>query len=349
MKVIVLAGGISTEREVSIVSGFMICKALRARGHEAVLMDVFCGNRYTNNCDIKLNNIEAKITQLFPDNYNVDDEVAYIRSFNDKIQKIKRKSFFGYNVLESCNLADVVFMALHGDSGENGKVQAVFELLGIKFTGCGMLGSALAMDKELSRQLFMINGIPIPPGMSLKINDERKPAKENEIGLPCVVKPCCGGSSVGVMIAHTEEEYSIALKNAFKYEERIIVEKYIKGREFSVGIVNGQVYPVIEIEPVEGFYNYHNKYHKGATLETCPAELSKEKTLEIQNYTKIAYEALRINCYARIDFLMSEKGEIFCLEANTLPGMTPTSLIPKEAKVLGMEYEDFCEYLLYLL
>lgn len=204
------------------------------------------------------------------------------------------------------------------------------------------------MDKELSRQLFMINGIPIPPGMSLKINDERKPAKENEIGLPCVVKPCCGGSSVGVMIAHTEEEYSIALKNAFKYEERIIVEKYIKGREFSVGIVNGQVYPVIEIEPVEGFYNYHNKYHKGATLETCPAELSKEKTLEIQNYTKIAYEALRINCYARIDFLMSEKGEIFCLEANTLPGMTPTSLIPKEAKVLGMEYEDFCEYLLYL-
>lgn len=336
MKIVVLAGGISTERDVSIVSGTMVCKALREKGHLAVLVDVYCGIQ------------GACGEEAFTAEYDVDAAAEYMKSFNEQIDALKtsRRSFFGPGVLELCQAADVVFMALHGADGEGGKVQAVLDLLGIRYTGAGVLASALAMDKELSRKIFAAAGVPVAKGIVLKKQDVQRPASENGVGLPCVVKPCCGGSSVGVVIAHTQEEYERALEEAFGYEDEIVVEQYIQGREFSVGVVEGRAYPVIEIAPLQGFYDYKNKYQAGSTIETCPADLCEEKTLELQRCAELAYQALKLECYGRMDFMMAGDGSIYCLEANTLPGMTPTSLLPQEAAAVGLDFPALCEHLI---
>ena len=342
MKIVVLAGGISTERDVSIVSGTMICKGLREKGHRAVLIDVYCGDERISEADL------TQEDRLFPEEYDVDAAAAYMRSFNDQIAQMKktRKKFFGANVLALCEAADVVFMGLHGEDGEGGKVQAAFDLMGIRYTGSGALGSAVAMDKGMSRKLFAAEGVPTAKGMTVKRSDERLGADRNGIGLPCVVKPCCGGSSVGVEIARTQGEYAHALEVAFSYEEEVVVEQYIEGREFSVGVVDGKAYPVIEIAPLEGFYDYTNKYKAGSTIETCPAELDEDKTKEMQHYAELAFAALKLECYARMDFMMGKDGSLYCLEANTLPGMTPTSLLPQEAAAIGMDFAQLCEHLI---
>lgn len=336
MKVVVLAGGISTEREVSIVSGSKVCEALREKGHQAILLDVYFGMKQVN------------WENAFPDAYCVEEAVNYMKSFNGLVEEEKksRKQFFGNNVLKLCEAADIVFLALHGENGENGKVQAAFDLLGIPYTGSGYLGSALAMDKGLSKQLFLRSGVPTPAGVVALKSDQKETSKEYGVSLPCVVKPSCGGSSVGVSIANTEEEFLKAMEEAFFYEEEVVIEEYISGREFSVGVVDGEAYPVIEIAPIQGFYDYHNKYQAGCTVETCPAVLTKEQTKEMQSYAVKAYHALKLESYARMDFLMNAEGKMYCLEANTLPGMTPTSLLPQEAAVLGMSYADLCEKLI---
>ena len=166
--------------------------------------------------------------------------------------------------------------------------------------------------------------------------------------LPCVVKPCCGGSSVGVTIPKTQEEYEAAVADAFSYEDVIVVEEYIKGREFSVGVLDGIAYPIIEIAPIEGFYDYTNKYKAGATVDTCPAVLTEEQTKEMQKHAEDGAAALGIENYCRLDFMMRKDGRMYCLEANTLPGMTPTSLLPQEAQVLGISYPELCELLIQL-
>lgn len=335
MKIVVLAGGISTERDVSIVSGTQVCRALRSKGHQAILIDVYCGAQ------------DADVNTAFAQEYDVEKAAEYIRSFNHKLESMKdRKEFFGPKVLDLCRAADTVFMALHGENGENGKIQATFDLLGIPYTGSGYLGSAMAMDKDLAKQIFRENKVPTPRGIVLRKGEERKAAADNGVGLPCVVKPSCGGSSVGVSIARTEEEYQAALEEAFCYEKVLIVEQYIKGREFSVGIVDGVVYPVIEIAPIQGFYDYTNKYQAGSTVETCPAELSEELTKEMQSYALQAYKALKLESYGRVDVMMDEANQMYCLEANTLPGMTPTSLLPQEAAALGMDFATLCEKLI---
>lgn len=341
MKIVVLAGGISTEREVSIVSGTGICKALRERGHQAILVDVYMGIESAGDGEM-----DADVA--FGDHYDVDAAAAYIRSTDARIEEVKAsgREYFGPNVLALCRAADVVFLGLHGADGEGGRVQAALDLLRIPYTGAGHLGSAMAMDKGLSRQIFRECGVPTAAGFALKKQEERKCASDNGIGLPCIVKPCCGGSSVGVTIARTEEEYEAALATAFGYEEEVIVEQYIEGREFSVGVIAGKPYPVIEIAPVEGFYDYRNKYTAGATVETCPALISPEKTAGMQKYALRAYHALRLSGYARMDFMMDENENLYCLEANTLPGMTPTSLLPQEAAVVGLSYGELCELLI---
>lgn len=368
MKIVVLAGGISTEREVSITSGTMVCKALREKGHQAILVDVFCGVEEMPGNTVRtagteehaeaqkvpeaqrIPEVEGKETAcVWPgEGYDVDKAATYMRTFNDRIPEMKkaRKQFFGPGVLELCQEADLVFMALHGEDGEGGTVQAFFDLMGIRYTGSGHLGSAVAMDKGLSRKLFAQDGIPTAKGIVLNRTQERLPASENGVGLPCVVKPCCGGSSVGVAIVHTQQEYDEALEMAFGYEEEVVVEQYIEGREFSVGVVEGKAYPVIEIAPLVGFYDYKNKYQAGSTIETCPAQLDEETTARMQRYAEMAYHALKLQCYARMDFMMGKDGSLYCLEANTLPGMTPTSLLPQEAAALGMSFADLCELLI---
>lgn len=339
MKIIVLAGGTSTEREVSIVSGTMVCKALREKGHQAILVDVFCG--------VEVPQVDD---ELFMEDYDVDQAAAYMRSFDGRLAEIQagRREFFGPNVLELCQYADVVFLALHGANGEDGKVQAAFDLFGIRYTGTGYLSSAIAMDKTLTKQFFRAHQVPTPEGISLVKGEGSTKLEDYGMSLPVVVKPCCGGSSVGVYIARTEQEYKEALDHAFAYENELIVESYIEGREFSVGVVDGKAYPVIEIAPIEGFYDYTNKYKAGSTIETCPAELSEEQTQEMQRYAEQGAAVLGIESYCRLDFMMAENGTMYCLEANTLPGMTPTSLLPQEAQVLGMNFADLCDHLVQL-
>ena len=333
MKVVVLTGGVSTDREVALRSGKMIYEAVKKNGHQAVLLDVYLG--YTG----------EDAGGIFEKEEDWAKEIGEIGIKNPEIEAVKAlrpdgdKNFFGPNVIQICQGADVVFMALHGENGENGKIQACFDLMGITYTGTDYVSSALCMDKGLAKELFDYHGIPTPKGICLKKGE----AYEGIIPFPCVVKSCGGGSSVGVCIAGDEKEYEAALEEGFRYDNKVVVEQYIKGREFSVGVMNGKALPVIEIAPVNGFYDYKNKYQAGNTVETCPAVLSDQKTRELQHLAERVFQVLRLKNYARMDFMMSEEEEIFCLEANTLPGMTPTSLLPQEAKAEGMDFEQLCE------
>ena len=342
MKIVVLAGGLSTERDVSFKTGEMVTKALRENGHQVILLDVFMG--YSDK--------EEDLTGIFDRAEAVSVKVAAIPETAPDLEKVKAQSkdqsdnFFGPNVIELCRMADIVFMALHGENGENGKIQAAFDLFGIRYTGTGYLGSALAMNKGMAKQLFLENGIPTPRGTSLKRGEDAAKIETCGIHFPCVVKPCSGGSSIGVSIVHDKAEYEQALKEAFRWENELVIEEYVKGREFSVGVIDFQALPIIEIAPVEGFYDYKNKYKAGSTVETCPAELSEQITKEMQGYAEKVAEVLGLNTYSRTDFLLDEEGRIFCLEANTLPGMTPTSLLPQEAKVTGVDFNQLCEKLI---
>jgi len=336
MRIVVLAGGISTERDVSLSSGTMIYRALKKNGHKAILMDVYMG----------IETDENNLGQLFEAEKMWDAGFDGVKESDPDIEEIKsqrsddKDGFFGPNVIRICQQADIVFLALHGENGENGKIQAAFDLLGIKYTGTDYLSSALAMDKKLTKEIFEIYHVPTPDAKYPNVGE--KP----EVELPVVVKTSLGGSSVGVYIVNTESEYQTALKDVYQYEGEAIVEQYIKGREFSVGVIDGKALPIIEIAPISGFYDYKNKYQAGSTVETCPAKLDAEKTQEMQKYAQEAFHALRLKSYARIDFMMNEAGDLFCLEANTLPGMTPTSLLPQEAQAMGCSFEELCEWII---
>ena len=336
MKIVVLAGGTSTERDVSIVSGTGICNGLRAKGHQGILVDVFCGAETVDWAD------------PFPREYDVEAASAYIKSFNPHIEQLKkmRKDFFGPNVLELCKKADFVFLGLHGANGEDGRIQAAFDLMGIKYTGTGYLSSAMAMDKGVTKWMFQMKGVPVPGGVTMKRHTRKEDLAELGLAFPVVVKTCCGGSSIGVYIVKDQEEYMKALDAAFVYEEEVVVEEFIQGTEYTVAVVDGKAYPVVQIVPCQGFYDYENKYKPGAVKENCPAPISSELTRRLQDYAVQGYRALGLESYARLDFIVTDDEKIYCLEANTLPGMTPTSLIPQEAAVLGMDYPTLCEELI---
>lgn len=335
-KIVVLAGGNSTEREVSLSSGRRIFQALKNLGYRTVLLDVYLG-------------YEGEIRGLFEQDADLTaQDGALIGEDSPDPEKWKKlrsdggKEFFGPNVLALCQMADCVFLALHGENGENGKVQACLELFGVPYTGTDFASSAMAMDKGISKDMFRAWGIPTPEGIRLQ-KGEKDP---REISLPCVVKAGCQGSSVSVSIVEREEAYEPAKQEAFRYGDEILIERYIRGREFSVGVLEGRALPVIEMIPRTGFYDYRAKYQAGSAREVCPAQLSPEKTGEIQRIAERVFRALRLKSYARVDFMMDEQERFFCLEANTLPGMTPTSLMPQEALAEGMDFETLCRRIL---
>ena len=339
MKVTVLAGGTSTERDVSLVTSVKVCTALRMLGHKANVIDVFFGSDSFGSAEgffEEKNDLEKLGDDLKQKTPLVKDEI--------KKRKEEGGVFFGPGVLDVIMAADIVFMGLHGENGENGKLQAVLDLFGKKYTGPGSLSSAICMDKDITKKILVPEGIPMPKGVTL-IRGESTVSDE-ELPLPCVVKPACGGSSVGVTIAKTPEEREAAVREAFRLEEKVLVEEFISGREFSVGVCDGEAMPVIEIIPDGGVYDYEHKYDPEGAKEICPAEIPEEVSRRMQYWAEQACAAAGIDTYSRVDELMNEKGEIYCLEINTLPGMTPTSLLPQEAAAMGMSYEDLVQKLM---
>ena len=338
MKIVVLAGGYSPEREVSLSSGSLIANALMERGHLVLLLDVYEGIR----------ELPRDPDTLFLQNgsytHTVTEEVPNLAAL--KARTGNGNALVGPNVATLCQSADKVFLALHGSMGENGQLQAYLDSYGIRYTGSGYLGCALAMDKDVSKRLFRDAGVPTPDWSIFCSTDSAEAFCKN-ITLPCVVKPCNGGSSVGVSMAETKDELIVALKEASKWEDRILVEQKITGREFTMGVLDGRTLPPVEIIPRDGFYDYKNKY-QGTTKEICPAEIPKALTEEMARLTLLGFKALHLSHYARFDFLLDANGQLWCLEANALPGMTPTSLLPQEAAAVGISYPELCEKLLRL-
>ncbi len=340
MKIVVLAGGISTERDVSLSSGRNIYHALKKNGHQAVLVDVFLG----------LPQAGQPLEELFDADTDWAASIGDIAKDAPDLAQVKAlrpgyRSLLGPNVLEFCQLCDIVFLALHGSNGEDGRIQALFDLYGIRYTGTGHTSSALSMDKNITKQMFRGFGVPTPPGITLR---KGEPVEiPDHIGFPCMVKTCCGGSSVGVYRVEDVFGLQDALREAFSYEDQVVIERCIIGREFSVAVVEGQALPIIEIAPLTGFYDYKNKYQAGSTVETCPADLPANLTARIQRHAEQACASVGIEGYARVDFMLDERsGEDYALEVNTLPGMTATSLMPQEAKALGYSFEQLCEWIL---
>ncbi|MDD6733225.1 MAG: D-alanine--D-alanine ligase [Lachnospiraceae bacterium] len=338
MKIVVIAGGNSTERDVSLVSGTGVYRALKQRGHEVVLLDVYLGVK-----DVDTDNV-------FADNRDWAEGIMSVKEKNPDLKSIQElkgadTDFFGENVIEICKKADMVFMALHGANGEDGRIQAAFDLMGIRYTGTDYLSSAICMDKAITKEFLIMNQVPTPKSETVYRGEEYV-TKAETIGFPLVAKVCNGGSSVGVSIVEEKSQLEHAMEDSFQYGDKVLLEQFIKGREFTCGVIEGRALPVVEIEPKSGFYDYKNKYQAGSTIETCPAKIPDAIREAIQRETEHAFRALRLKTYARIDFLMDEEENIYCLEANTLPGMTPTSLLPQEAACEGMDYPALCEHII---
>ena len=249
-------------------------------------------------------------------------------------------------MIELCRLADITFLGLHGGEGENGKLQATFDLLGIRYTGPDSLGCAVAMDKGFTKQVFLQAGIDTPDGVCLHKNDADRSLASLGLSLPVVVKPCSGGSSIGVYIVNTEDEYKDALEKSFRYEDEIVIETFIKGREFACGIIDGEALPPIEIirRPVSS--TMRTNIRTARPTKSAPPTFRKILKERMMELTVRAFHALKLNVYSRADFLLDDQGSLYCLEMNTLPGMTAASLLPKEAKVAGIEYGDLCELII---
>lgn len=337
MKIVVLCGGLSPERNVSLSSGTKIASELAKRGHQVVLADMFLGlEDYVGDIARIFENPPplggTKISAVAPD-------LEAVRAS----RKWQSKSHFGLHVLEVCEMADIVFFALHGRTGEDGRVQAAFDLLGIPYTGSGYLGSALAMDKDLTKRLVAPLGVRTPAWRIIDSRGMDLDALCSDAALPCVVKPVDSGSSIGVAIANTAAELRAALLEAAKNGDRVVAEQYIPGREIQIGILDGKALPSIEIIPAKGFYDYANKYQPGATREITPAPIPAETEQTLAATALTVFNALGLRAYSRADFILDAAGDLWFLEINTLPGMTPTSLVPQEAEVVGIGYGELCE------
>ena len=343
MKIVVLAGGISTEREVSLVSGTGICRALREKGHRAILVDMFLG----------LNTVPANLETLFdaPDGLCPD---AAIRTEAPDLEAVRRSrpdqgpSHLGPHVLDVCASSDMVFLGLHGEDGEDGRIQAALDLLGVPYTGSGHLASAVAMDKTVSKQLMDAAGIPTPKWRLLADYAEDVDRLAEELPMPCVVKTPGGGSSLGVYLPEDRAALKAALLEVLRYGSKALVEERIYGRELTVAVLGDRWLPAVETVPAGKEFDYTAKYQAGAALEICPADLTPEQMAAAGELALRVHRCLGLEVYSRTDMILDQEGRFWCLEANSLPGMTPTSFVPKEAAAVGMSYADVCQKILEL-
>ncbi len=331
LKVTVLLGGDSPEREVSIASGIGIAKALSSLGHEAVMLDpaLPLGRQGETG--------KGGIGEEPPGEF----------------RSMPREQIFEWAASEEIQTADVVFVGLHGGKGEDGTIQAVLDMAEVRYTGTGMLGSALAMDKDRSKVLFNDAGVNTAPHIVTSgtgdVEVQRiRAAIEAGMGFPVIVKPNSQGSSIGFSFVPGPEELPVALENGSRFGSELMVERYIPGREVTVAVLEGTALPVVEIIPESGFYDYRSKYTKGTSRYEVPAKIDERTASALKREAMLAYKALRCRDYARVDFRLSPEGEPFCLEVNTLPGMTGLSLVPMAALEYGIPFEELVEKICFM-
>ena len=341
MKIVVLAGGTSTEREISIVSGTGICKALRERGHQAILVDVYCGNE-------NLDPVTA-----FDGEYDVDAAAAYMRSFDSKIKEMQAsgKEFFGPKVLELCKAADVVFLGLHGKNGEDGTVQGLLELAGIPVVGCGTVASALCMDKDRAHKLASLAGVAVPASLVLNLGEDPQAAVDfaRQTGYPLFVKPVKAGSSYGISQIHQEEELRPALDLAFQYDNQVILEETIPGFEVGCAVIGTRELLVGEIDEIElsgGFFDFTEKYTLKTSAIHVPARVDPQTAQAVKQTAKVLYRALGCAGFARVDLFLTPQGKIVFNEINTIPGFTEHSRFPGMMQAAGMTFPEILDTIL---
>lgn len=332
MNIALLLGGLSPERNISLISGRAVTKALRAMGHTVHPIDPASG--LLSDADLE----QATAAPVSSEWLATADHTSIARLAS--IAEIKN--------------ADIVYNVLHGKYGEDGYVQAILDLHGIKYTGSGMIASAVAMDKAMSKMLFAVGGIPTPHWVTVKPDQATDEQVLNEVrrelGSTIVVKPNDQGSTVGMTIVSSGvlEDISEAITKAAAYSETILIEQYIPGRELTVAVLGNDALPVIEIAPQDGFYDYQHKYTKGETQYYCPADISEEVRDHIMNLAVTAHQILGCKAISRVDFRLNEDNIPVCLEVNTSPGFTELSLFPMAAREAGIEFGPLCEEIIRL-
>ncbi len=329
MKITVLMGGTSSERNVSLASGIRIVQALRSRGHDVIPMDP---------ARAVISAAEERELSTGP----VGTEPPSLESLARFAEGTFLPNLTGMKEIKE---ADVVFLALHGGQGEDGTIQALLDMAHVKYTGSGLLSSALAMDKDLSKKLFRTEGVKTADWLMAPVTTEQV---EGILGLPVVVKPSKQGSTVGLSVVKKRPDLAAAIEEAAKYDDEVMVEKFVPGRELTVGSLGDIALPVGEIISKHEIYDYECKYTAGMAREEFPAKLSKEAAEKVQQQALLGFRALKLRGYARIDFRLTSEGEFYCLEANTLPGMTEFSLIPQGAAAMGISFPELCERIVRL-
>ena len=324
MRVTVLTGGTSAERDVALASAVQVIGALRSRGHEVAVVDTARG--YIPQADEPA--LLSAIVGTEP------PPIAQLRSLERGLL------LTGLANLAAVRDADVLFLALHGGRGEDGTLQTLLEMVGVPYTGSGRLGSAMAMDKDISKRLFERAGVPTAPWVMA-------PAAQNEVGRqfgwPVVVKPSKQGSTVGLSVVKSPKDYEAAVALARQYDDEVMIEAFVPGRELTVGVLEGRALAVGEIIPRHEIFDYECKYTPGMSQEVFPADLPRGVSDECSRLSLLAHEALKLGGYSRVDFRLTPAGDLFCLEVNTLPGMTATSLLPQAARAVGIEFPELCE------
>jgi len=335
LKITVLMGGASSERNVSLASGFRIVEALRSRGHDVTLFDPSRGP-ITSEMEREL---ATGVVGVEPPSLEM-------------LAKTTGGSFLpALERWPEISEADVVFLGLHGGQGEDGTLQALLDMAHITYTGPGHLSSALAMDKDLSKKLFRVAGVQTADWLMAPASVEEV---EAALGFPVVVKPSKQGSTVGLTVVKERGQLQGAIEEAWRYDDEVMIERFIVGRELTVGVLGDRVLPVGEIKPVHEIYDYECKYTAGMAAEEFPAKLSTAQTELVQQQALAAFRALKLKGCARIDFRLYTSDDeeslsgFYCLEANTLPGMTELSLIPQGAAATGMSFPDLCEEIVRL-
>jgi D-alanine-D-alanine ligase len=319
VRIAVLFGGDSMEREVSIASAAQVVGALRALGHDVISVDSGRG-RLTAAEEKRL--FTGRIDRLPPEKTTVSGLPAVVST--PDLAKV-----------------DLVFLALHGGSGEDGTIQALLDLAGVPYTGSGRLGSALGWDKDVAKRLFLAAGVPTPEWLMAPAD----PALVSErLGYPLIVKPNGQGSTVGLTLVRKPEDLAAAVELAGNFDGAVMLERYIQGRELTVGILDDEALAVGEIIPATGpVFDYAAKYQPDGAREIFPADLTPEQTARAQDLALRVHRALKLESYSRVDFRMDPEGGIWCLEVNTLPGLTSGSLLPRAAAAVGISFSELCE------